>query len=63
MEKRAKDAELLASRILEDSEFRTREMEHLKVELDRAREAENSAKKRLASLVSRSHTKFPDQIP
>lgn len=52
VEKRAKDAELLASRVLEDSEFRTREMEQLKGELERARKAENSAKEKLASLVS-----------
>ena len=51
VEKRAKDAEMLASRILEDSEQRAKEMEGLKQELERAKEAEISAKRKLTSLV------------
>lgn len=51
VEKRAKDAELLASRILEDSEQRTKEMEVLKQELERARESELTAKRKLTSLL------------
>jgi len=52
VEKRAKEAELLASRILEDSEQRAREMEILKRELERAREAEILAKTRLATMAA-----------
>lgn len=54
VEKRAKDAEQLATRILEDSEQRVIEMEHLKLELEKAKDAENQAKKKLAALVSNS---------
>lgn len=51
VEKRAKEAELLASRILEDSEQRAQELETLKQELERAREAEITAKQKLTSML------------
>lgn len=51
VEKRAKDAEQLASRILEDSEQRAKEMDMLKSELERAKDAEIAAKKKLTALV------------
>jgi len=52
VEQRAKDAELLASRILEDSEQRAQEMERLIQELEKAKEAELIAKKKLTSMAN-----------
>lgn len=51
VERRAQDAELLASRILEDSEHKVREMDSLKQELEKAKDAEQAARKKLTSMV------------
>ncbi|XP_067943468.1 merlin-like isoform X1 [Watersipora subatra] len=62
VEKRAKDAELLAARILEDSEQRAKEVDTLKQELERARDAELVAKKKLTSLLYPQFNSTSDNV-
>lgn len=63
MERRMRDAELIATKLVEDSERRAREAQLLKEELLKARTAERIAKTTLLDL-SRSNTSAPSyQLP
>ena len=54
MEYRAREAEMIAARILEDSERRAKEAEQLQHDLIHARRAEQSAKERLMEVCRAS---------
>ncbi|XP_077996323.1 merlin-like [Glandiceps talaboti] len=59
MELKAFDAEMVATKIVEDSERRSKEADQLKEELIRAKEAEKSAKDRLIELTRNALTTQP----
>lgn len=62
MEYRAREAEMIATKLLEDSERRAKEAEQLKVDLLQSRMAEKMAKERLLD-ITRSNVYQPSSFP
>lgn len=62
MEYRAREAEMIATKLLEDSERRAKEAEQLKVDLLQSRMAEKMAKERLLD-IARSNVYQPSSFP
>ncbi|KFD53600.1 hypothetical protein M513_05516 [Trichuris suis] len=59
MERKAREAELIATRMVEESETRTREAEKLKQDLVRARHAEQLARSKLQEVIANPYSPVP----
>ncbi|CDW58827.1 merlin:moesin:ezrin:radixin [Trichuris trichiura] len=59
MERKAREAELIATRMVEESETRTREAEKLKQDLVRARHAEQLARSKLQEVITNPYSPVP----
>uniref|UniRef100_G3W7S5 FERM domain-containing protein n=1 Tax=Sarcophilus harrisii TaxID=9305 RepID=G3W7S5_SARHA len=66
MEQKVREAELLAAKLVKESDLRTKETEYLKQDLSEAREAERRAKQRLLDVIRPSHPhihRYPQHSP
>uniref|UniRef100_A0A5S6QQP4 Moesin/ezrin/radixin homolog 1 n=1 Tax=Trichuris muris TaxID=70415 RepID=A0A5S6QQP4_TRIMR len=63
MERKAREAELIATRMVEESETRTREAEKLKQDLVRARQSEQLARSKLQEMIANPYSPVPFLSP